>query len=104
MKKFLAVFFLMVIFFVGCSNDSSVEVKTEKIPYETIKKDISDGAESTKNKVLQEGEEGIKEITYKVKYQNDTEIERKKIAENIIKEPINKIVQVNSIVVTSRLM
>ena len=31
MKKFLAVFFLMVIFFVGCSNDSAIEVKTEKI-------------------------------------------------------------------------
>ena len=61
-----------------------IEVKREKIPYETIKKDVSDGAESTKNKVLQEGEEGIKEITYKVKYQNDTEIKRTKISEKVM--------------------
>ena len=79
-----------------------IEVKEEKIPFETIKKDVSDGATSTKNKVLQEGVKGIKEITYKVKYQNNTEIERTKISEKVIKEPVNKIVQVKSNVTTSR--
>ena len=78
-----------------------IEVKREEIPYETVKKDISDGAKSTKNKVLQEGENGIKEITYKVKYQNSTEIKRTKISEKIIKKPVDKIVQVRSNV-TSR--
>lgn len=78
-----------------------IEVKKEEIPYETIKKDISDGAKSTKNKVLQEGENGIKEITYKVKYQNNTEIKRTKISEKVIKKPVDKIVQVRSNV-TSR--
>ena len=78
-----------------------IEVKQEKIAYETIKKDVSDGAKSTKNKVLQEGQEGIKEITYKVKYQNDTEIKRTKISEKVIKKPVDKIVQVKSNV-TSR--
>jgi len=78
-----------------------IEVKKEEIPFETIKKDISDGAKSTKNKVLQEGENGIKEITYKVKYQNNTEIKRTKISEKVIKKPIDKIVQVRSNV-TSR--
>lgn len=78
-----------------------IEVKREEIPYETVKKDISDGAESTKNKVLQEGKNGIKEITYKVKYQNNTEIKRTKIYEKIIKKPVDKIVQVRS-KVTSR--
>ncbi len=78
-----------------------IEVKREMIPYETIKKDVSDGAESTKNKVLQEGQEGIKEITYKIKYQNNTEIKRTKLFEKIIKKPVDKIVQVRSNV-TSR--
>ena len=73
-----------------------IEVKREEIPFETIKKDISDGAKSTKNKVLQEGENGIKEITYKVKYQNNTEIKRTKISEKVIKKPVDKIVQVRS--------
>ena len=78
-----------------------IEVRKEEIPYETKKKDVSDGAESKKNKVLQQGENGIKEITYKVKYQNQTEIKRTKISEKIIKKPIDKIVQVSS-KVTSR--
>ncbi len=79
-----------------------IETKQEEIPYETIKKDVSNGAKSTSNKVIQKGQNGIKEITYKIKYQNNTEIERTKISEKVIKEPINKIVQVNSAVVTSR--
>lgn len=79
-----------------------IEVKQEEIPFETVKKDISDGASSTKNKVIQEGKNGIKEITYKVKYQNNTEIQRTKISEKVIKEPVNKIVQVRSNVTTSR--
>lgn len=78
-----------------------IEVKREEIPYETIKKDISEGSKSTKNKVLQEGENGIKEITYKIKYQNNTEIKKTKISEKIIKKPVDKIVQVSS-KVTSR--
>ena len=72
------------------------------IPFETVTKDISDGAESTKNKVLQEGEEGLKRVTYKVKYQNDTEIERIQISEEIVKEPKDRIIQVRSNVVSSR--
>lgn len=78
-----------------------IEVKDEEIPYETIKKDISDGAESTKNKVLQEGKNGLKRITYKVKYQNDTEIKRTKISEEVIEKPVDRIIQIRSNV-TSR--
>ncbi len=74
----------------------------ESIPYETITKDVSEGAEATKNKVLQEGVEGKKKVTYKVKYQNDIEIEKNKISEEVIQEPVNKIIQVKSKTVSSR--
>lgn len=69
-------------------------VEQVAIPFETITKDSSNGSEETKNKVLQQGEDGIKEVTYKVKYQNDSEIERTVISETIIKEPVDKIIQV----------
>ena len=71
-----------------------VIVEQEAIPFETVTKDASEGSEETKNKVIQQGEDGIKEITYKVKYQNEEEIERTKISENIVKEPVDRIVQV----------
>ena len=80
------------------TNKSEQEV----IPYETITKDASEGAADKKNKVIQSGEDGIKEITYKVKYQNDEEIEKIKLSETIIKEPVNKIVQIQKNVTTSR--
>ena len=78
-----------------------IEVKEEKIPYETVKKNVSNGAKSTKNKVVQQGVNGLKKVTYKVKYQNDVEIERTKISEEIIKKPVDKIVQIQEKVTTT---
>ena len=71
-----------------------IVVEQETIPYETITKDVADGATDTKNKVVQEGKDGLKNITYKVKYQNEVEIEKIKVSEEIVKEPVNKIIQV----------
>ena len=71
------------------------------IPFETITKNTAGTTTDTTNKVLQEGKEGIKEVTYKIKYQNNVEIERTTLSETVIQEPVNKIVQVNK-KVTSR--
>lgn len=71
-----------------------IVVEQETIPFETITKDSSAGSADTKNKVIKQGEDGIKEITYKIKYQNEEEIERTVLSEKIIKEPVNKIVQI----------
>ena len=71
-----------------------IVVEQEAIPFETITKDSSEGSSDTRNKVIRQGEEGLKEITYKVRYQNEEEIERTKISEAIVKEPVDKIVQV----------
>ncbi len=64
------------------------------IPFETITKNATENTEGTKNKVLQQGKDGLKEVTYKVKYQNDIEIEKAVISEVVLQEPVNKIVQV----------
>ena len=72
-----------------------------EIPYETITKNTAGTDINTTNKVLQQGKNGLKEVTYKIKYQNEVEIEKIQLSEKIIKEPVNKIVQVNK-VVTSR--
>ena len=79
-----------------------IVVEQETIPYETITKDVAQGATDTKNKVIKQGEDGIKEVTYKVKYQNDIEIEKIKLSEKVVKEPVDKIVQIQRNVVTSR--
>lgn len=80
-----------------------IEVVDEEIPYETITKDISSNSTTTKDVVVQNGKNGLKKVTYKVKYQNDIEIERTKISEEIITEATNKIIEVRKqITVTSR--
>lgn len=73
------------------------KIVTEQIaiPYETITKHVTDGELDTTTRVLQEGRDGLKEITYRAKYRNEEEIERTVLAEKIISEPTNKIVQVN---------
>lgn len=70
------------------------------IPYETITKNTAGTDKDIENKVIQKGIEGLKEVTYKVKYQNDIEIEKTVLSETVIKEPVNKIVQVNKKITT----
>ena len=72
----------------------------EEIPFETITKDVSNGSDTT-NRVIQAGQNGIKEVTYKVKYKDDVEIERIELSSKVVKEPVNKIVQIQT-KVTSR--
>lgn len=72
-----------------------------EIPYETITKNVAGTSTNTTNKVIKQGKNGLKEVTYKIKYQNEVEIEKIQLSEKIIKEPVNKIVQINK-VVTSR--
>ncbi len=70
-----------------------------EIPYETVTKDVSSSGTQTTNKVLQEGENGIKEVKYKVQFQNEEEKSREMISETIIKEPVEKIIQISTKVV-----
>lgn len=86
------------------SYDTIVEkliTEQVEIPYETITKEAT-GEGAKQNRIVQNGINGLKEITYKVKYQNEVEIERIEISTKIIKEPVNKIVEVKTIQITSR--
>ena len=79
-----------------------IVVEKVKIPYETIKKDVSTGSGTKQNKVVQNGVDGLKEVTYKVKYQNDKEIERIEISSKVIKKADNKVIEIRTKQVTSR--
>lgn len=68
----------------------------EQIPFETITKDVSNGSSNTQNRILQSGKNGIREVTYKVKYQNDIEMLKIELYSKIIKEPRNKIIQLQT--------
>ena len=78
-----------------------IVVEQVAIPFETITKNTTGTTTGTKDTVIQNGKDGLKEVTYKIKYQNDVEIERTGLSEKVIQEPVNKIVQVQKIA-TSR--
>ena len=62
-----------------------IVVEQVEIPFETITKDVSQSGTETVDKVLQEGENGLKEIQYKVRYENDVEVSREVISETVVK-------------------
>ena len=71
-----------------------IETVQETIPYETITKDVSDNDSNKRETVIQQGKDGLREVTYKVKDQNDVEIERTEISSIILEEPVDKIIEV----------
>ena len=47
-----------------------------EIPYETVTKNATTSEQGTTSRVLKQGKNGLKEVTYKIKIQNNVEIER----------------------------
>ena len=71
-----------------------IEVVQEVIPFETITKDVSNNESNKRETIVQNGKDGLREVTYKVKYQNNQEIERVEIDSKVLEEPVNKIIEV----------
>lgn len=84
-------------------NSVVEKIVTEQvvIPFETITREAS-GEGTKRNRVVQNGVNGLKEVTYKVRYQNEVEIQRVEISSKVIKEPVNKIVEVRTLQISSR--
>ena len=79
-----------------------IVVEKETIPYETITKDVTTGSGTKQDRVVQEGKNGVREVTYKIKYQNGEEIEKTEIKSEVIKEPVDKIVEIRTKQITTR--
>jgi hypothetical protein len=76
------------------------DIKTEAIAYETITQNDSTLAKGT-SKIVQNGVNGERTITYKVTLVNGKEISREVVSNVISKNPINKIVKVGTYVAPS---
>ena len=72
-----------------------------EIPFKTTTKEVANGSQNTQNQVVQAGVNGVKEIRYRVRYQNGNQISKDVISEKVIKEPVDKIIEVRA-KVTSR--
>lgn len=79
-----------------------IETIIEEIPFETVTKDVSNGAATTRNTIIQRGVNGQRKVVYKVSYKDEVEVAREELSSEVIKEPVDKIVQVQTQTVTSR--
>lgn len=70
-------------------------VETEETEYETVYEDDSSLAKG-QEEVSVKGENGEKEVTYKVTYVDGVEESREVVSETVTKEPINKVVKVGT--------
>ncbi|MBQ9297542.1 MAG: G5 domain-containing protein [Clostridia bacterium] len=78
----------------GIITEEIVKIQ-EEIPFETITKEVS-GVSDGLTRIIQEGQNGLREITYKITYKDGEEIAREELSSVIIKEPVEKIVQINN--------
>ena len=69
------------------------------IDYDTVKKNNASVARG-KTSTLQKGSKGEKQVVYTVKYDGKNEIAKNVISETTTKEPVNKVVEVGTKVVT----
>lgn len=72
-----------------------IVTESEEIPYETVDKSgkkVDKENSDKKYKTTRAGKVGERQTTYKVKYQNDLEIERVQLSETVVKNPSNEIV------------
>lgn len=69
---------------------------TEKIPYRTTSKQDSNLKKGS-TKVLTDGEDGEKEVTTKITYEDGKEVSRESVGEEIKKAAVNKIVAVGTL-------
>lgn len=88
-------------------NSVSEKIVKEQIaiPYETEVNDSSTGDGEKEEKITQNGVDGVKEISYKVVYNNGQEVEKTQISEVILEEPVNCVKEIKDkrvIAVTSR--
>ncbi|MBQ8860803.1 MAG: G5 domain-containing protein [Ruminococcus sp.] len=76
------------------------ETRTETIDFST-KERFNDAQPEGTSEVIQQGVEGSKEVTYKVKYVDSKETSKEVISEKVTKEPVDKIISYGSKVTSS---
>ena len=77
----------------------SYEDVTEAIAFDTETRENSSMPKGT-SKVVQNGSEGERIVTYEVKSKNGAEVSRNKIDSKVTKDPVNKVVEVGTAVST----
>ncbi|CDF57195.1 3D domain-containing protein [Thermobrachium celere] len=81
--------------------EEKILTSTERIPYTIVRKADNNLAKGT-TKVLQDGQDGEKEIVTKVVYEDGKEVVRQVVAQNVKKAPVNKVVAYGTLAWISR--
>lgn len=75
--------------------ETKTETETEPVPFGREERH-TDKLNKGETKVVQQGVEGVKTITYEVTYTNGQETSRKKVSEGITQQPVNEITEIGT--------
>jgi len=81
----------------AASTETRQLTETQNIPFATKTTDDALLAKG-QTKVVQEGKEGVKTLTYRVTYSNSQEIARELVSEEITTQPVDKIIHTGTYV------
>ena len=76
------------------------EFEQQKIPHDTRKNEDKDLPKG-KRLIVEEGQDGIRELEYRVVYVGEEEISRELVQERIIKEPVTAVIKIGTKVETA---
>ena len=71
--------------------------ETQQIPFENTTKEDPD-LDKGKTKIVQDGEEGVLQITYKQLYKNGVLISQEEVSEDVIQQPVDQVMAVGTYV------
>ncbi len=76
-------------------NVERTRVETEALPYETVKQENSSLARGDE-KIISEGEDGVQEVTYKVREENGVSISAEAISNKVITPAVDAVMEVGT--------
>lgn len=77
------------------NRDITTQTVSEAISFSSVTKNSSNLVKGSK-KVVQKGQNGLKELTYEITYQGGKEVSRNLVNEVVVKNPVNEVTEVGT--------
>ena len=79
---------------------TKIGTRTKRVPRETIPASVTEKKDDSmmegETETVREGSDGVRDVTYKVRFRNGEVVERSIVKQNVIEEPVAKIVKIGT--------
>ena len=79
---------------------TKIGTRTKRVPRETIPASVTEKKDDSmmegESETVREGSDGVRDVTYKVSFRNGEVVDRSIVKQNVIEEPVAKIVKIGT--------